>query len=301
MITDFNGKTAVLTGAGSGFGLECARIAARRGMNVVLIDVQQDALDAANLEITALGAQTLAFKLDVASADQMEGMGNVVLTRFGAPHLIFNNAGVGSGGLIWESTLKDWEWVLGVNVMGVVHGVRIFTPMMLAAADADPAWRGHIVNTASMAGLLNAPNMGVYNVSKHAVVSLSETLYQDLQLVTDQIGASVLCPFFVATGIAQSHRNRPDELKAEKPTKSQLIGQAMTGKAVDSGKVSAADVAQLVFDAVAANQFYIYSHPKAIKSVQTRMEDVLQARNPTSPFAHKPEIGEQLKNALRAV
>ena len=301
MITDFNGKTAVLTGAGSGFGLECARIAARGGMNVVLIDVQQDALDAANLEITALGAQTLAFKLDVASADQMEAMGNVVLTRFGAPHLIFNNAGVGSGGLIWESTLKDWEWVLGVNVMGVVHGVRIFTPMMLAAADADPAWRGHIVNTASMAGLLNAPNMGVYNVSKHAVVSLSETLYQDLQLVTDQIGASVLCPFFVATGIAQSHRNRPDELKAEKPTKSQLIGQAMTGKAVDSGKVSAADVAQLVFDAVAANQFYIYSHPKAIKSVQTRMEDVLQARNPTSPFAHKPEIGEQLKNALRAV
>ena len=301
MITDFNGKTAVLTGAGSGFGLECARIAARRGMNVVLIDVQQDALDAANLEITALGAQTLAFKLDVASADQMEAMGNVVLTRFGAPHLIFNNAGVGSGGLIWESTLKDWEWVLGVNVMGVVHGVRIFTPMMLAAADADPAWRGHIVNTASMAGLLNAPNMGVYNVSKHAIVSLSETLYQDLQLVTDQIGASVLCPFFVATGIAQSHRNRPDELKAEKPTKSQLIGQAMTGKAVDSGKVSAADVAQLVFDAVAANQFYIYSHPKAIKSVQTRMEDVLQARNPTSPFAHKPEIGEQLKNALRAV
>ena len=300
MITDFNGKTAVLTGAGSGFGLECARIAAKRGMNVVLIDVQQDALDAADLEITALGAQTLAFKLDVASADQMEAMGKSVFERFGAPHLIFNNAGVGSGGLIWESTLKDWEWVLGVNVMGVVHGLRIFTPMMLAAAKADTSWRGHIVNTASMAGLLNAPNMGVYNVSKHAVVSLSETLYQDLQLVTDQIGASVLCPFFVATGIAQSHRNRPNELKAGKPTKSQLIGQAMTGKAVDSGKVSAADVAQLVFDAVATNQFYVYSHPKAIKSVQMRMEDVLQARNPTNPFAHKPEIGDQLKNALRA-
>ena len=300
MITDFNGKTAVLTGAGSGFGLECARIAAKRGMNVVLIDVQQDALDAADLEITALGAQTLAFKLDVASAYQMDAMGKSVFERFGAPHLVFNNAGVGSGGLIWESTLKDWEWVLGVNVMGVVHGLRIFTPMMLEAANADPAWRGHIVNTASMAGLLNAPNMGVYNVSKHAVVSLSETLYQDLQLVTDQIGASVLCPFFVATGIAQSHRNRPSELKAGKPTKSQLIGQAMTGKAVDSGKVSAADVAQLVFDAVATQQLYIYSHPKAIKSVQTRMEDVLQARNPTNPFAHKPEIGEQLKNALRA-
>ena len=300
MITDFKGKTAVLTGAGSGFGLECARIAAQRGMNVVLVDVQQDALDAAKAEVIALGAQTLAFKLDVASAEQMEAMGRAVYERFGAPHLVFNNAGVGSGGLIWENTLKDWEWVMGVNVMGVVHGVRIFTPMMLAAAGADSAWRGHIVNTASMAGLLNAPNMGVYNVSKHAVVALSETLYQDLQLVTDQIGASVLCPFFVATGIAQSHRNRPEDLKGAKPTKSQLIGQAMTGKAVDSGKVSAANVAQLVFDAVTANQFYIYSHPKAIKSVQTRMEDVLQVRNPTSPFAHKPEIGEQLKQALRA-
>ena len=300
MITDFKGKTAVLTGAGSGFGLECARIAAQRGMNVVLVDVQQDALDAAKAEVIALGAQTLAFKLDVASAEKMEAMGKAVYERFGAPHLVFNNAGVGSGGLIWENTLKDWEWVMGVNVMGVVHGVRIFTPMMLAAAGADAAWRGHIVNTASMAGLLNAPNMGVYNVSKHAVVALSETLYQDLQLVTDQIGASVLCPFFVATGIAQSHRNRPEDLKGAKPTKSQLIGQAMTGKAVDSGKVSAANVAQLMFDAVTANQFYIYSHPKAIKSVQTRMEDVLQVRNPTSPFAHKPEIGEQLKQALRA-
>ncbi len=300
MITDFKGKTAVLTGAGSGFGLECARIAAQRGMNVVLVDVQQDALDAADAQIKALGAATLAFKLDVSSADQMQAMGKAVFECFGAPHLVFNNAGVGSGGLIWENTLKDWEWVLGVNVMGVVHGLRNFTPMMLAAAAADPTWQGHIVNTASMAGLLNAPNMGVYNVSKHAVVSMTETLYQDLQLVTDQVGASVLCPFFVATGIAQSHRNRPDELKGSKPTKSQLIGQAMTGKAVDSGKVSAADVAAMVFDAVAANQFYIYSHPKAIKSVQTRMEDVLQSRNPTDPFAGKPEIGAQLKAALRA-
>ena len=301
MITDFKGKTAVLTGAGSGFGLECARIAAQCGMNVVLVDVQQDALDAADAEIKALGAATLAFKLDVSSADSMEAMAKAVLERFGAPHLVFNNAGVGSGGLIWENTLKDWEWVLGVNVMGVVHGLRNFTPMMLAAAEADPSWQGHIVNTASMAGLLNAPNMGVYNVSKHAVVSMTETLYQDLQLVTDQVGASVLCPFFVATGIAQSHRNRPDELKAGKPTKSQLIGQAMTGKAVGSGKVSALEVATMVFDAVAANHFYIYSHPKAIKSVQTRMEDVLQSRNPTDPFAGKPEIGAQLKAALRAV
>jgi len=301
MITSFEGKTAVLTGAGSGFGLECARIGARLGMNLVLVDVQQDALDAATQEMQALGAQVLPFKLDVSSASQMEAMGAAVLARFGAPHLLFNNAGVGSGGLIWENSVKDWEWVLGVNVMGVAHGVRVFTPMMLDAAKKDTTWQGHIVNTASMAGLLNAPNMGVYNVSKHAVVSLSETLYQDLALVTDQIGASVLCPFFVATGISASHRNRPAEMRGNKPTQSQLVGQAMSTKAVSSGKVSAADVAQLVFDAVANNQFYIYSHPKAIRSVQTRLEDIVQTRNPTDPFEGKPELGQQLKDALRAV
>ena len=300
MITDFKGKTAVLTGAGSGFGLECARIGAKLGMNLVLVDVQQDALDAATNELEGLGATVLPFKLDVASAPQMEAMGAAVWARFGAPNLVFNNAGVGSGGLIWENSVKDWEWVLGVNVMGVAHGVRIFTPMMLDAAKKDASWQGHIVNTASMAGLLNAPNMGVYNVSKHAVVSLSETLYQDLALVTDQISASVLCPFFVATGISASHRNRPAELRGSKPTQSQLVGQAMSTKAVSSGKVSAADVAQLVFDAVAANQFYIYSHPKAIKSVQTRLEDIVQTRNPTDPFEGKPELGQQLKDALRA-
>ena len=302
MISDFKGKTAVLTGAGSGFGLEMARLGAKLGMNLVLADVQQDALDQAVAEAQAAGAAVLPFKLDVASAAQMEAMGRATQERFGAPHLVFNNAGVGAGGLIWENTVKDWEWVLGVNVMGVAHGVRVFTPMMLEAAAKDPAWRGHIVNTASMAGLLNPPNMGVYNVSKHAVVSLSETLYQDLALVTDQVGASVLCPYFVATGISQSHRNRPDAMKEQgaKPTRSQLIGQAMSDKAVHSGKVTAADVAQKVFDAVAANQFYIYSHPKAIGAVQTRLEDILLARNPTDPFADKPELGAQLKAALRA-
>jgi NAD(P)-dependent dehydrogenase (short-subunit alcohol dehydrogenase family) len=299
MITNFKGKTAVLTGAGSGFGLECARIGARLGMNLVLADVQQDALDQATAEISATGAPVLAFRLDVSKAAEVEALGQAVLARFGAPHLVFNNAGVGAGGLIWENTLKDWEWVIGVNLMGVAHGVRVFTPMMLEAAKKDPAWQGHIVNTASMAGLLNAPNMGIYNVSKHAVVSMSETLYQDLALVTDQLSASVLCPFFVPTGIAQSQRNRPGELEAAAPTRSQLIGQAMSDKAVGSGKVTAAEVAQKVFDAVAANQFYIYSHPKAIGSVQTRLEDVLQARNPTNPFAHKPELGEALKKSLR--
>ncbi len=299
MIDNFAGKTAVLTGAGSGFGLECARIGARLGMNLVLVDVQQDALDAAAAEMQAAGAQVLARKVDVSSAPQMEQLAADVAQRFGAPHLVFNNAGVGAGGLVWENSVKDWEWVLGVNLMGVVHGVRVFTPMMLEAARTDPQWRGHIVNTASMAGLLAPPNMGIYNVSKHAVVSLSETLYQDLSLVTDQVGASVLCPYFVATGINESQRNRPDGLAGDKPTQSQLIGQAMTNKAVSSGKVTAAEVAQKVFDAVAANQFYIYSHPRAIGAVQTRMEDILQARNPTDPFADKPALGAQLRAALR--
>jgi NAD(P)-dependent dehydrogenase (short-subunit alcohol dehydrogenase family) len=301
MITDFKNKTAVLTGAGSGFGLECARIGAQRGMNLVLVDVQQDALDRAAAELTAAGADVLALKVDVSKAAEMDALAKRVQARFGAPHFIFNNAGVGSGGLIWENTVQDWEWVLGVNVMGVAHGVRVFTPMMLEAAQKDPAYQGHIVNTASMAGLLNAPNMGVYNVSKHAVVSLSETLYQDLALVTDQISASVLCPYFVPTGISQSHRNRPNELKAAgtKPTRSQLIGQAMSDKAVGSGKVTAADVALKVFDAISAGQFYIYSHPKAIGSVQVRLEDIMLARNPTDPFNHKPELGVELKKALR--
>jgi NAD(P)-dependent dehydrogenase (short-subunit alcohol dehydrogenase family) len=299
MITDFKGKTAVLTGAGSGFGLACARIGAQLGMKLVLVDVQQDSLAAATAELQGAGAEVLAMQRDVSNAVQMDELGQAVKARFGAPHLVFNNAGVGSGGLIWENTVKDWEWVLGVNLMGVVHGVRVFTPMMLEAAALSPSWRGHIVNTASMAGLLNPPNMGVYNVSKHAVVSLSETLYQDLRLVTEQVSASVLCPYFVSTGIGESQRNRPAALAATQATRSQQVQQAMTGKAVGSGKVSAAEVAQRVFDAVAAEQFYIYSHPQALGAVQTRMQDIVQARNPTDPFADKPALAEQLKAALR--
>ena len=300
MISDFQGKTAVLTGAGSGFGLECARIGAKLGMNLVLVDVQQDALDKAQAELEAAGAPVLARKVDVSSAEQMEALAQAVQQRFGAPHFVFNNAGVGSGGLIWENSVKDWEWVLGVNVWGVIHGVRLFTPMMLAAAKADTTYRGHIVNTASMAGLLTPPNMGIYNVSKHAVVSLSETLYQDLKLVTDQVSASVLCPYFVPTGISQSHRNKPAELAGEKPTQSQLIGQAMSDKAVSSGKITAAQVAEMVFHAMRHDQFYIYSHPKALGNAQSRFDAIVAGTNPPDPFAERPEIGVGLRQALRA-
>jgi NAD(P)-dependent dehydrogenase (short-subunit alcohol dehydrogenase family) len=298
MMDNFKGKTAVLTGAGSGFGLECARMAARLGMNVVLVDVQQDALDQAAQELTAQGAIVLACRVDVSDASAMEQLAMQVQQRFGAPHLVFNNAGVGSGGLIWENSVADWQWVLGVNLWGVVHGVRLFTPMMLQAAQNDPDYRGHIVNTASMAGLLTAPNMGVYNVSKHAVVALSETLYQDLQLVSQQVGVSVLCPYFVPTGISQSHRNRPDDMAAQNPTTSQLMGQAMMDKAVGNGKVSAAEVAQKVFDAVRTGQFYIYSHPQALGLVAQRMQAVVEGTNPPDPFVTKPELGASLRQAL---
>ena len=300
MIQDFVGKTAVLTGAGSGFGLECARIGAARGMHLVLVDVQQDALDAAQAEMEAAGAQVLARKVDVSNAAQMEQLAADVKARFGAPHFVFNNAGVGAGGLVWENSVADWDWVLGVDLMGVVHGVRLFTPMMLEAAAKDPSYRGHITNTASMAGLLTAPNMGIYNAAKAAVVSLTETLYHDLNLVTDQIGASLLCPYFVPTGITSSERNRQDAPQAAQLTKCQIIGQAMSNKAVSSGKITAGEIAHRVFDAISANQFYVFSHPKALGNVQSRMENIVSVTNPADPFLARPEIGIALKAQLRA-
>ena len=300
MSEQMQGGVAVITGAASGFGLEASRIAAARGMAVVMADVQAEALERAAVEIRSLGARVLPFRLDVSKAAEVEALAAATLKEFGTPSFVFNNAGVGAGGLIWEHTQKDWEWVIGVNLMGVAHGVRVFTPLMLAAAEKDPAFRGHLVNTASMAGLLNAPNMGVYNVTKHAVVAMSETLYQDLALVSTQVQAHVLCPFFVPTGIHQSERNRPAEFQGEaKPTRSQLIAQAMSEQAVTRGKITAAQVAQNVFAAMDEGRFYIYSHPQALTSVQVRLEDIMTPRNPTSPFAAKPEIGAQLRAALR--
>ena len=297
----FKGRTAVITGGGSGFGREFALIAQRLGMNVVLADVQQDALDKTRAELEALGAPVLALKVDVSRAAAVQALADATVERFGVPSLVFNNAGVGgTGGLVWENTARDWEWVLGVNVWGVVHGVRIFTPLMLEAAKKDASFEGHIVNTASMAGLLTAPNMGIYNVSKHAVVALTETLYQDLNLVTGQVSCSVLCPYFVPTGIHKSDRNRPAELADSVPlTASQQIARAQSEKAVTKGKVLASQVAEAVFEAVAANQFYIYSHPHALGNVETRMKAIVEMRNPPDPFAARPEVGADLRAQLR--
>jgi NAD(P)-dependent dehydrogenase (short-subunit alcohol dehydrogenase family) len=295
----FAGRTAVVTGGASGIGLELARAAAALGMNVVLADVQQDALDAAGAELAGRGCVVLARRVDTSRPEQVEQLASDVRARFGAPHLVFNNAGVGAGGLIWEHSLRTWEWVIGVNLLGVAHGVRLFVPMMLEAAAADPGFEGHVVNTASMAGLLNAPNMGVYNVSKHAVVSLSETLYHDLSLVTDRVRAHVLCPYFVPTGITDSERNRPAELRDDGPrSRSEAVAKAMSDKAVSSGHLSAAQLAAIVFDAIRADRFYIYSHPHALASLSTRFDDILEGRNPTDPFRERPDIGARLRAAL---
>jgi NAD(P)-dependent dehydrogenase (short-subunit alcohol dehydrogenase family) len=293
----FRDKVAVITGGASGLGRQFANVAAREGMKLVLADVQDDALERTLEELRAQGVTVIGRRCDVRKSEQVQALADAAMAEFGAVHLVFNNAGVGSGGLIWENTEADWEWVMGVNVWGVIHGVRIFTPLMLAAAARDPQFEGHIVNTASMAGLLTAPTLGVYNVSKHAVVALTETLYQDLQLVGAPIGSSVLCPYYVPTGISQSHRNRPDDVRMTAgPTASQLAAQAMTDKAVTSGKVSAEDVAEATFRAVAAGQFYIYSHPEALAGVRERMAHIVAGTNPADPYAAMP----QLREALRA-
>lgn len=296
----FRNRIAVITGAASGFGREFALLGARLGMKLVLADVQQQALEATAAEVRALGADVLAMPCDVRKGEQVEALAEAAMQRFGAVHLVFNNAGVGAGGLVWESTQADWEWVLGVNLWGVIHGVRVFTPLMLECAEQDPQYEGHIVNTASMAGLLTPPAMGVYNVSKHAVVALSETLYHDLGLVEAPIGASVLCPYFVPTGISQSERVRPDDVQAgAAPTRSQQLSQSVLEKAVSSGKVTAAEVAQRTFDAIRDGQFYIYSHPQALGNVQRRMEDIVAGRNPGDPYENAPQVRDKLRAGLK--
>jgi NAD(P)-dependent dehydrogenase (short-subunit alcohol dehydrogenase family) len=296
----FKDRVAVITGGASGFGREFALIGARMGMKLVLADVQQDALDKVQAELEALGADVLAVRCDVRHAEQVQALADATMQKYGAFHLVFNNAGVGSGGLIWENTQADWEWVLGVNLWGVIHGVRIFTNLMLECAKQDPAYEGHIVNTASMAGLLSAPTMGVYNVSKHAVVALTETLYQDLQLAQAPIGASLLCPYFVPTGISQSHRNRPEDAPFGKVTASQKAAQIMSDKAVTSGKVSAQEVAENTFNAIRDGQFYVFSHPEALGNVKQRMEEITGQQNPGDPYKAAPHIRDLLRAKMNA-
>lgn len=287
---EFDQRVAVITGAASGFGREFARLGAQKGMKLVLADIEDAPLQATADELKAAGADVVALRTDVAKSDSVKALSELAYDSFGAVHLLFNNAGVAHGGLIWEASEKDWAWILGVNVMGVVHGMHHFVPRMLKQGE-----EGHIINTASVAGLLSAPLMGTYNVSKHSVVTLSETLYHDLKLVKSRLGVSVLCPAFVPTGIAHSHRNRPEDLRSDQaPTESMKAAQASSVKAVSSGKKTAADIASLTFAAIHDDKFYILSHPGILGSVELRLQDVLNQRNPTDPFAFKPDAKPQL-------
>jgi NAD(P)-dependent dehydrogenase (short-subunit alcohol dehydrogenase family) len=277
---DFQGKVAVITGGASGLGRAMADRFARAGMSIVLADVEPDALAKAGAEMKAAGAKVIGVRTDVSKAADVEALAQKTLETFGAVHLLANNAGVAEGGNVWDNTVADWEWVLGVNMWGVIHGVRVFTPIMLKQAS-----EGHIVNTASVAGLISPPGMGIYCVSKHAVVTLSECLHHDLARKTDKVKCSVLCPAYVPTGIADSGRNRPAELnQPRQKDAADLALDASLKKAVQSGKLSAADVAQTVYEAVSEERFYILTHPKIKPSIQWRMEDILQDRNPTNPM-----------------
>lgn len=277
---DFKGKVAVITGGASGLGRAMADRFAREGMRIVLADVEPNALARAEAEMKAAGAEVIGVRTDVSKAADVEALAQKTLAAFGGVHVLANNAGVGEGGKVWDNTVADWEWVLGVNVWGVIHGVRVFTPIMLKQES-----EGHIVNTASVAGLISPPGMGIYCVSKHAVVTLSECLHHDLAQQSAKLKCSVLCPAYVPTAIADSGRNRPTDLQhTRQKSAADLALDANMKKAVQSGKLSAADVAQKVYEAVRDERFYILTHPRIKPSIQWRMEDILQDRSPTNPM-----------------
>ena len=285
---NFENRVAVITGGASGLGRAFADKAATLKMKLVLGDIRDEPLQQAVTELKSHGAEVIALAGDVSKSNYIEALAKLATDSFGAVHCLFNNAGVGSGGLIWENTVKDWEWVLNVNLWGVIHGVRIFTPLMLGAAKNDPAYEGHIVSVASIAGLISPSLMGAYNVSKHAVVAHTESLYHDLAKIEPRVAASVLCPGFTPTGISKSHISRPADMQnLERPTDSMIQAQQMIDKAVSSGKLTAVDVANITFDAIRDKQFYILTHPNFMKLVKARLDDIAELRNPRDVFSLK--------------
>ena len=280
---DFQGKVAVVTGAASGIGRALAAKSAQEGMKVVLADVEERALKRAEEELQASGAQVLAVRTDVSQAGEVEALAKTTFDTYGAVHLLFNNAGVAGGTTVWESSLADWQWVLGVNLWGVIHGVHFFVPRMLAQ-DSE----GHIVNTASSAGLMTSSGQGMYKVSKHGVVTLSETLACELAARGAKLKASVLCPEWVNTRILDAERNRPQALAnvpEEQHTSPEMVAalQALREWLAKEG-MPPSQVAERVFDAIRQEQFYIFTHPTTKYVVQLRMEDILQERMPTDIF-----------------
>ena len=278
---NLKGKTAVITGAASGFGRELAILCAGEGMNVVLADVDEKGLE--GTEALLKGAPALRVKCDVRKPESVENVADQAYKKFGAAHLLFNNAGVAVGGPTWSTTLDERKWVLDVNLMGVVNGIRAFVPRMLKQKGADAEC--HVVNTASVAGLISVPGSSIYCVSKHGVVTLSECLALDLGLTKAPIGVSVLCPAFVNTGIADAGRNMPPETQRNPMAKP---FEDMAREATRKGKLSATDVARATMAAVKDNRFYILTHQNIVPSIETRFQDILQGRTPTNmvPKAH---------------
>lgn len=276
---DLHGKTAVITGAASGFGLEFARACAAEGMNLVLADLKPEPLAAAMALPELAPAQKLAFPCDVSKPEQVEALAAAAQERFGNIHLVFNNAGIGVAGPLWTSTLNEWDWVLGVNLMGVVHGVRSFVPRMLAHGE-----EAHMVNTASIAGMVAGAGQGIYCVSKHAVVALSEVLHHELRATASRIGVSVLCPAFVPTGIAASGDQRPADLgERNRHPMTQMIEQ-MVKKGVSKGRISAAEIAATTLAAVKENRFYILPHEKTKAAVAERVRHIVEGLPPHDPM-----------------
>jgi NAD(P)-dependent dehydrogenase (short-subunit alcohol dehydrogenase family) len=279
-VKEFRDRVAVVTGAASGIGRGLAERFAAEGMKVVLADIEAPALAAAAQELADKGAAVFPYQADVSQAESVEALAGRVYEEFGEVHLLCNNAGVGGGGgLVWECTLEDWRWVMGVNLWGVIYGVKYFVPRMVAQGT-----EGHVVNTASMAGLTSGPGLGIYGVTKHGVVSLSETMFHELRLTGSQIGVSVLCPGFVRTNIMDSQRNRPAELQ-NPPGRERVfpggeqIAEIMRQR-LEQG-MPPAEVAQKVFEAVRDRKFYILPHPQLKRLAETRMADILEERDPT--------------------
>lgn len=274
---EFRGKTAVVTGAGSGIGRALAHRFAAEGMRVVLSDVEATALERVEGELRAAGATTIAVRSDVAQSAEVEALAARALEAFGAVHVLCNNAGVVAAGPCWELSLADWEWVLGVNLWGVIHGTRVFLPIMLRQ-DTE----AHIVNTASMAGLVSSPYNASYNVAKFGVVALSESLHQDLLVAGAKVKVSVLCPGWVNTRIADAERNRPASLpaRAMRPPTAAEEGMEQVARQLLASGLAPERVAADVLDAIRAERLYVLTHPEWKGLIRQRMEDILEDRTP---------------------